>query len=238
LANDDSKSIAIIKGSSPSFSVDLKHNCKLKNTLIIQWNTAFIDDATGQMSPLTPKMGLNSRKMTLNPSLYDTSLIFVECVVYALGLEGNFVRDYRYIRVIEANLIARIKGFPYGIKGGNNITVDGSESNAHGDPEFLSDINLDFTWFCQMRESNYTNFDDFTQKANSSCFGKSISEPISKQKALDIDNNNLIGGMEYVFRLVVNANGVASSAKHTVTVAAFTSVSIRFVKEHQIILFK
>lgn len=226
LANDDSRSIAILKGSMPTFTIDLKHVCKQQSTLIIQWNTAFIDDATGQMSPLSPR-DLNSRKITLDPTLFDASIIYLECAAYTLGMEGNFVRDYRFIRIIDAKLVARIEGFRHAIKGGNNITIDGSKSNAQGDPEFLSDINLDFSWFCQMRHSNYTNFEEFVRKKNSSCFGKPISEIISKEKVLNIDNNDVIGGMEYVFKVVVNANGVVSTAIHTATVEPFTNISIR-----------
>ena len=140
------------------------------------------------------------------------------------------MQDYKVIRIFEAKLAPKITGSQYAIKGGNNLVLDGSHSDLQIKGQYPDVIHMSFSWYCQIRDDSAIKTEskssDGIEIQARGCFNSSVKEPITRNKTLTIDNNHLVEGGIYVFKLIIAAKGLVSSVKHQVTVEKQTALSV------------
>lgn len=215
-SNLRSERLTILSGAGYVFKTEFNNNCTTKRQrLLVEWKTGIIHEPSGYISPLVPQ---SKQNWNFSITTFSAPLIFLQCTVQiSVGNEDSYIQDYKFVRVIDSKLTAIVKGPNLTVLGSSNVTLDGGQSTASGDPQFLKDLVIKFNWNCTFSSN---------EGLQQGCFGKSRYDPFSSDKLLTLNINDMAPGV-YDFILDVSSGKVKDKIWHRLTVLPYTSLSLK-----------
>ncbi|XP_001640553.3 uncharacterized protein LOC5520843 isoform X2 [Nematostella vectensis] len=219
---DTPKIVGVIRRSFPVFTVSIRQDCPSNDNLLIYWQIATLANSRKVLSPLSPPQHLNINKFLLLPEMYPmVDTLYIRCVALLQGFQWTFSMDDRFIKLIDADVVAKVQGPSIAIRGISDIELDASHSYLTTSSEWAKRVILTYSWYCFGPVMDKR----IDQAGKVKCSPKGERLGIATE-ALHINASDLVEG-NYAFQMIVEADGVTSVAVQNVTVYGFQGLSIR-----------